>query len=62
MCYRSADDHVGLPALDGLENVEMIQDVVDAAIVRQSIEKRSNRLLCLHTLLLQFEPNILNSL
>jgi len=50
---RSAGDHVGLPALYGLKHVQVIQDVLDAAIVGQSIEERSNRLLSFHRLLLQ---------
>lgn len=42
---------VGLTALNGLEDVQMIQHVLHAAVVGQSIEKRSDRVLCLHQLL-----------
>ena len=38
---------VGLTALNGLQDVQVIQHILHAAVVRQSIEKRSDRVLCL---------------
>jgi hypothetical protein len=44
----SAGGHIGLTSLYGLQDVQVIQDVLDATIVGQPIEERSDRLLCLH--------------
>jgi hypothetical protein len=40
--------HVRLTALDRLEDIQVVQHVLHAAVIGQSIEKRSDRLLCLH--------------
>jgi len=39
---------VGLTALNVLQDVQVIQHVLHAAVVRQSIEKRSDHVLYLH--------------
>ncbi len=49
----STGARVCLTTLDRLQNVEVIQHVINAAVVRQAIEKRSHGFLCFHVILLR---------
>jgi hypothetical protein len=40
--------HIRLPTLDHLKDIQVVQDVLDAAIVWQTIEERSDGFLDLH--------------
>ena len=44
----ASSGRVRLTALDRLQDIQVVQHVLHAAVIGQSIEERSDRLLCLH--------------
>ena len=46
--YRAADFGVGLAALNGLQDVQMVLHIVQTAVVRQTVKKLLDALLDMH--------------
>ncbi len=49
MGQRSTRYGIGLALLDGLNDVKMIENIVQTAVVREAIKQRASCFFCLHS-------------